>query len=265
MSSVHCALSRLPVNATYTWRPEICMCTLCAACDVYRQHASTRSLRRRDKKFMLVSNQDGASLGGSLELSQSELAHDGDLHCPEMGGVSLSKTSATLCSKLGFIGLPSPRGSAGKDWTVLEAAPNSLGPSSESAPTWGKVLGSLKSWGITPATQSAATSRIPTRPDNPQDVTSNPQGQDVSASQQHSDDESRLLEGEARAVSDSEGLKAPLARRRSLRRGRSRGGAGSSSSQQQDRLRNSLDSSQVHSCTVQAVLSVNFVVKALLH
>ncbi|KAA6418802.1 MAG: lipase class 3 family [Trebouxia sp. A1-2] len=142
-------------------------------------------------------------------------------------------------------GLPSPRGSAGKDWTVLEAAPNSLGPSSESVPTWGKVLGSLKSWGIAPATQSAATSRIFTGPGSPQDVTSNPQGQGVSASQPHSDDESRLLEGGARAVSDSEGLKAPLARRGSLRRGRSRGEAGSSSSQQQDRLRNSLDGSQV--------------------
>ncbi|DBA73228.1 TPA: hypothetical protein ACH3X1_011294 [Trebouxia sp. C0004] len=143
-------------------------------------------------------------------------------------------------------GLPSPRGSAGKDWTVLEAAPNSPGPSSsEPPPTWGKVLGSLKSWGIAPATQSAATSCIHTGPGNPQDVTSNPQGQGMSASQQHSDDESYLLEGEARAVSDGEGLKAPLARRGSLRRGRSRGGAGSNTSQQQDRLGSSLDSSQV--------------------
>ncbi len=163
-----------------------------------------------------------------------------------------------------FTGLPSPRGSSGKDWTVLEAAPNSLGPSSsEPAPTWGKVLGSLKSWGIAPATQS---SRIPTGPGNPQDVTSDPQGQGVSASQQHSDDESHLGEGEARAVSDGEGLRAPLARRGSLRRGRSRGGAGSSTSQQQDRLRNSLDSSQVRSRTVRGVLAVNVVViKALLH
>ena len=165
---------------------------------------------------------------------------------------SVSEEGVVLILKIVLSGLPSPRGSAGKDWTVLEAAPNSLGPSSsEPAPTWGKVLGSLKSWGIAPANQStSATSRIPTRPDNPQDVTSNPQGQEVSASQQHSDDESHLLEGEARAVSDSEGLKAPLARRGSLRRGRSRNGAGSSTSQQQDRLRNSLDSSQVHSCAV---------------
>ncbi len=169
--------------------------------------------------------------------------------------------------KIVHTGLSSPRGSAGKDWTVLEAAPNSLGPSSsEPAPTWGKVLGSLKSWGIAPATQSAATSRNPTRPGNPQDVTSDPQGQGVSASQQHSDDESHFIEGEARAVSDGEGLKAPLARRGSLRRGRSRGGAGSSTSQQQDRLRNSLDSSQVYSRTVQIVFAVKSVlIKALLH
>ena len=70
----------------------------------------------------------------------------------------------------------------------------------------------------------------------------------MSASQQQSDDESHLLEGEAQALSDIEGLKAPLARRGSLRRGRSRGAAGSSTSQQQDRLRSSLDSSQVRSC-----------------
>lgn len=176
----------------------------------------------------------------------------------------LSKRRVKVVFRVVLTGLPSPRGSAGKDWTVLEAAPNSLGPSSESVPTWGKVLGSLKSWGIAPATQSAATSRIFTGPGSPQDVTSNPQGQGVSASQPHSDDESRLLEGGARAVSDSEGLKAPLARRGSLRRGRSRGEAGSSSSQQQDRLRNSLDGSQVHSCSVGDVLAVNSVVKALL-
>ena len=86
----------------------------------------------------------------------------------------------------------------------------------------------------------------------------------MSASQQHSDDESHLLEAKARAVSDSEGLKAPLARRGSLRRGRSRGGAGSSNSQQQDRLRNSLDSSQVRSCTVRGGLTLKFILKALL-
>ncbi len=168
--------------------------------------------------------------------------------------------------KIVYTGLPSPRGSAGKNWTVLEAAPNSLGLSSSApAPTWGKVLGSLKSWGIAPATQSAATSRIPNGPGNPQDVSSNPQGQDVSASQQPSDDVSHLLEADARAVSDDEGLKAPLARRGSLRRGRSRGGAGSTSFQQQDRLRNSLDSSQVPSGTVRDVLTVKLALKALLH
>ena len=181
-------------------------------------------------------------------------------------GLNLYTELSKNCTRNILTGLPSPRGSSGKDWTVLEAAPNSLGPSSsEAAPTWGKVLGSLKSWGIAPATQSAATSCIPTGPGNPQDVTSNPQGQDMTASQQHSDDESHLLEAEAQAVSDSEGLKAPLARRGSLRRGRSRGGAGSSTSQQQDRLRNSLDSGQVHSHAVRDVLTVKFVLEALLH
>ena len=47
-----------------------------------------------------------------------------------------------------------------------EPGPNSLGPASncpaeaESAPTWGQVLGNLKSWGITPGSQSAVASPV---------------------------------------------------------------------------------------------------------
>ncbi len=139
-------------------------------------------------------------------------------------------------------GLPSPRGSAGKEWTVLEAAPNSLETtSSDPAPTWGKVLGSLKSWGIAPATQSAAASPTPTR--NPQ---TDPKGQHHSWGQrdfQLCDSDSELNQGQGRALSDTEGLRAPLARRGSM--GRKRGGAESDAAQQQDRLRSSLDSTQV--------------------
>ena len=39
-------------------------------------------------------------------------------------------------------------------------AEQSSGVGAESAPTWGEVLGSLKTWGITPSSQSAAASPI---------------------------------------------------------------------------------------------------------
>ena len=135
-------------------------------------------------------------------------------------------------------GLPSPRGSAGKEWTVLDAAPYGPGAAAaDPAPTWGQVLGNLKSWGITPSTPSAAVSPSPVI---------SPQGTGPFASRDSlhlSDSESELGEGAARARSDSEGLRIPLARRGSLRRGRA--GLGSDASQQQDRLRSSLDSTQV--------------------
>lgn len=128
----------------------------------------------------------------------------------------------------------------GEEWTALEAAPNSLEAStSDPAPTWGKVLGSLKSWGITPAgPQSAAAPSMPS-------ATS--QGPSALPSRQRTDSEPQLGELEGRAFSDSEGLRAPLGRRGSLKRVKSRGALADGADQQQDRLSSSLDGSQVHS------------------
>ena len=42
----------------------------------------------------------------------------------------------------------------------LADAEQSSGVEAESAPTWGEVLGSLKTWGITPSSQSAAVSPV---------------------------------------------------------------------------------------------------------
>ena len=146
-------------------------------------------------------------------------------------------------------GLPSPHGSAGKEWTVLDAAPYGPGAAAaDPAPTWGQVLGNLKSWGITPSTPSAAVSPSPMI---------SPQGTGPFASRdslQLSDSESELGEGAARARSDSEGLRIPVAMRGSLRRGPA--GLGSDASQQQDRLRSSLDSSQVLPHHVTAWLTI---------
>ena len=76
-------------------------------------------------------------------------------------------------------GIASPRSQVehASEWALLddetgafsrcpEPGPNSLGPASnrpaeaESAPTWGQVLGNLKSWGITPGSQSAVASPV---------------------------------------------------------------------------------------------------------
>ena len=145
-----------------------------------------------------------------------------------------------------------------EEWTALEAAPNGLGTSTpDPAPTWGKVLGSLKSWGITPTPQSAAAVPMPVANTHPKHQS---QGQSALPNQQRSDGEPELREVEGRALSDNKGLRAPLAGRGSLKRSKSRGTLGDGSDQQQDRLSSSLDLSQVHSSLSQAITQLKIVV-----
>lgn len=161
------------------------------------------------------------------------------VHTAALSGFCCLYQSFVLTVQCTLTGLASPRGSMGEEWTALEASPNSLEAStSDPAPTWGKVLGSLKSWGITPAPQSAAAPSMPSA--THQEPSAFPSGQ-------RTDSEPQLRELEGRAFSDSEGLRAPLGRRGSLKRVKSRGALADRSDQQQDRLSSSLDGSQVHS------------------
>ena len=145
-------------------------------------------------------------------------------------------------------GLPSPRASAAREWMVLDAPDCSFTPpSADPAPTWGGVLGSLRSWGFTPTPPSAAASPNPDRAessglDHPQGM-SQPQGQAAQsegcspsqAVRRLSGSESELIEEEERALSD---------RSPNLGRGR-RHGRAMDASRRQDRHSSSLDSSQV--------------------
>ena len=137
-------------------------------------------------------------------------------------------------------GLPSPRASVSRELASLGAA--APGP----APTWGKVLGSLKLWGITPASRSAAATPVP--PHRDPGLRDGVPGRDVSSQSRRqlnlSDSESEVVEAQSRALSETDALRAP-------------GGSGSGragplrtvSAQQRDRMFSSLDSSQVWSLT----------------
>ncbi|KAL3134993.1 hypothetical protein ABBQ32_007945 [Trebouxia sp. C0010 RCD-2024] len=135
-------------------------------------------------------------------------------------------------------GLPSPRGSVSKELASLGAA----GPGP--APTWGKVLGSLKLWGIAPASQSAAATPEP--PHRDQGLMDGGPGQNPPSQSRRqlnlSDSEAEVVEAQSRALSETDALRAQGGS------GRGRGGSlGAASAQQRDRLFSSLDSSQVSS------------------
>lgn len=122
----------------------------------------------------------------------------------------------------------------------------SLGAAAPSpAPTWGKVLGSLKLWGIAPASQSAAATPVP--PHRDQGVMGGVPGPGSSSQSRRqlnlSNSETDLVEAQSRALSESDALRAPGG----SGRGRARP-FGTASAQQQDRLFSSLDSSQVNCC-----------------
>ena len=145
-----------------------------------------------------------------------------------------------LLNALRSSGLPSPRASVSRELASLGAA--APGP----APTWGKVLGSLKLWGITPASQSAAATPVP--PHRDPGLRGGVPGRDVSSQSRRqlnlSDSENEVVEAQSRALSETDALRAP-------------GGSGSGragplrtvSAQQRDRMFSSLDSSQVRSLT----------------
>lgn len=123
-------------------------------------------------------------------------------------------------------GLPSPRNSIAKELASLGAASDSLAaPATGPAPTWGKVLGSLKLWGIAPSSQSAAASPVPVRAGSDSPSVSQ-RGRQLDLS----DSDTELVEAESRALSDSEALRAPGG----SRRGRAPS-IGAPSAQQQDR------------------------------
>ena len=136
-------------------------------------------------------------------------------------------------------GLPSPRGSAAKELASFEAAADSLGATASSpAPTWSKVLGSLKLWGIAPASQSAAATPATNRDQGIRAVPHGPGSSSQSRRQLNlSDSDTELVEADSRALSESEALGAPGGSRR--------GRAVPLGTPQQDRLLSSLDSSQV--------------------
>ena len=125
-----------------------------------------------------------------------------------------------------------------KELASLGAAADSIGSAATGpAPTWSKVLGSLKLWGIAPASQSAAAT--PNRDQGLRAERYGPGSRSQSRRQLSlSDSDTELVEAES--LSESEALGVP---------GGSRGGralpAGAASTQQQDRLFSCLDSSQV--------------------
>ena len=141
-------------------------------------------------------------------------------------------------------GLPSPRGSAAKELASLGGAADSLGPSASGpAPTWSKVLGNLKLWGIAPASQSAAATPAPNRDQGLRAVPHGPGSSSQSRRQLNlSDSDTELVEAESRALSASEAVGSPGGSRR--------GRALPLNPQQQDRLFSSLDSSQVSLCSL---------------
>lgn len=113
------------------------------------------------------------------------------------------------------------------------------------APTWGKVLGSLKLWGIAPASQSAAATPVP--PHRDQGLGGGVPGRDTPSQSRRqlnlSDSETEVVEAQSRALSETDALRAQGGS------GRGSGGSlGAASAQQRDRLFSSLDSSQVTYC-----------------
>ena len=155
--------------------------------------------------------------------------------CPS----SFQTSPTEVTNPFAFSGLPSPGGSAAKELASLGAAADSLGATTSGpAPTWSKVLGNLKLWGIAPASQSAAATPASNKDQGLRAVPHGPGSSSQSRRQLNlSDSDTEFVEAESRALSESEAVEAPGGSRR--------GRAMPLGAQQQDRLFSSLDSSQV--------------------